>query len=124
MKTFFLFLCGFPTTTAILLVLGMPSSVSSLSSPSPTKSSSTTIVVGLNAALQKRFILPNDASILIPGNVHRAKEVQIGVGGKGQDVAISLNCLNYLPAGLQLAQFVGHGELQHTISLCGFCCVF
>jgi hypothetical protein len=102
----------------------MSSSVASLSSPSPTKSSSTTIVVGLNAALQKRFILSNDASTLIPGNVHRAKEVQIGVGGKGQDVAISLNCLKYLPPGLQLAQFVGHGELKHTIGLYGPCCFF
>eukprot|EP00531_Pseudo-nitzschia_arenysensis_P013475 CAMPEP_0116152202 /NCGR_PEP_ID=MMETSP0329-20121206/20521_1 /TAXON_ID=697910 /ORGANISM="Pseudo-nitzschia arenysensis, Strain B593" /LENGTH=181 /DNA_ID=CAMNT_0003648899 /DNA_START=43 /DNA_END=585 /DNA_ORIENTATION=- len=50
------------------------------------------IVVGLNGALQKRFILPTDKS-LVPGNVHRATRVDFGVGGKGQDVAIALDCL-------------------------------
>jgi fructose-1-phosphate kinase PfkB-like protein len=50
------------------------------------------IVVGLNGALQKRFILPNNQG-LVPGNVHRATHVDFGVGGKGQDVAISLHCL-------------------------------
>eukprot|EP00980_Cylindrotheca_fusiformis_P008179 scaffold1734_cov196-Cylindrotheca_fusiformis.AAC.1 len=44
----------------------------------------TKIIVGLNGALQKRFILP-DEGVLVPGNVHRAKSVQTGVGGKGQD---------------------------------------
>lgn len=65
-----------------------------------------TIVVGLNGALQKRFILPQD-NVLIPGNVHRAAEIQVGVGGKGQDVALSLSCLE-VPS-VQLAQFVGSG---------------
>lgn len=50
------------------------------------------IVVGLNGALQKRFILPNNQG-LVPGNVHRATHVDFGVGGKGQDVAIALHCL-------------------------------
>jgi len=50
------------------------------------------IVVGLNGALQKRFILPNKQG-LVPGNVHRATHVDFGVGGKGQDVAIALQCL-------------------------------
>jgi fructose-1-phosphate kinase PfkB-like protein len=50
------------------------------------------IVVGLNGALQKRFILPSNHS-LVPGNVHRATHVDFGVGGKGQDVAIALHCL-------------------------------
>lgn len=53
------------------------------------KSSSPTVIVGLNGALQKRFVL-GDAS-LIPGNVHRATSIQSGVGGKGQDVAIALS---------------------------------
>ena len=72
------------------------------------------IIVGLNGALQKRFVLPpND--VLIPGNVHRASTVQTGVGGKGQDVAITLNCLS--PASstkdgdssssIRLAHFIG-----------------
>jgi fructose-1-phosphate kinase PfkB-like protein len=65
-----------------------------------------TVIVGLNAALQKRFILP-PATTLVPGDVHRAAEVQTGVGGKGQDVAIALWCLNFKK--LQLAQFIGSG---------------
>jgi fructose-1-phosphate kinase PfkB-like protein len=65
-----------------------------------------TVIVGLNAALQKRFILP-PTTTLVPGDVHRATEVQTGVGGKGQDVAIALSCLNF--KNLQLAQFIGSG---------------
>ena len=57
-------------------------------------SASSTIVIGLNGALQKRFVLPPETS-LVPGNVHRAIDVQTGVGGKGQDVAITLSCLNF-----------------------------
>ena len=66
-----------------------------------------TMIVGLNGALQKRFILaPNDA--LVPGDVHRADRVQIGLGGKGQDVAVALNCLQF-QGNVQLAQFTGKG---------------
>ena len=43
---------------------------------------STTVIIGLNAALQKRFILAPKAK-LEPGNVHRSERVEIGVGGKG-----------------------------------------
>lgn len=64
------------------------------------------IVVGLNGALQKRFVLSPDAS-LVPGNVHRAAALQTGIGGKGQDVAMSLACLEF--PDLALAQFVGSG---------------
>lgn len=69
--------------------------------------SGTTLIVGLNGALQKRFILPPNSS-LVPGDVHRADRVDAGVGGKGQDVAIALSCLGYT-SNLQLAQFVGSG---------------
>jgi len=74
---------------------------------------STIIVVGLNAALQKRFVLPPNES-LIPGNVHRAVQVQTGVGGKGQDVAIALNCLSST-APQQLVQFVGKGSAGDAV---------
>jgi fructose-1-phosphate kinase PfkB-like protein len=50
------------------------------------------VIVGLNGALQKRLILPNDSQ-LVPGNVHRIKHVQTGIGGKGQDVLTTLHCL-------------------------------
>ena len=69
--------------------------------------SGSTVIVGLNGALQKRFILPQSTSF-VPGDVHRADEVQVGVGGKGQDVAIALSCLDF-KGDLQLAQFVGSG---------------
>lgn len=68
--------------------------------------SGSTVIVGLNGALQKRFILPPSTK-LVPGDVHRAEQVQTGVGGKGQDVAIALSCLQL--KNLQLAQFVGSG---------------
>jgi fructose-1-phosphate kinase PfkB-like protein len=50
-------------------------------------------VVGLNPALQKRFVLDPGVS-LRPGDVHRAcRPVTTGIGGKGQDVAVALSCL-------------------------------
>ncbi|KAL7570076.1 hypothetical protein ACA910_017108 [Epithemia clementina (nom. ined.)] len=76
-------------------------------------SSSSTVVVGLNAAFQKRFVLPPNG-VLIPGDVHRAVDVQVGVGGKGQDVAIALSCLKYSPP-IQLAQFLGVGAAGDTV---------
>jgi fructose-1-phosphate kinase PfkB-like protein len=66
-----------------------------------------TVVVGLNGALQKRFVLP-PKTLLVPGDVHRAIDVQTGVGGKGQDVAVTLSCLQY-NGNVQLAQFIGTG---------------
>jgi hypothetical protein len=53
-----------------------------------------TIVIGLNPALQKRFILSSKTPFLTPGNVHRAVEIQQGIGGKGQDVYVALHCLS------------------------------
>ena len=69
-----------------------------------------TVVVGLNAAFQKRFVLPSSTP-LTPGSVHRADRIEEGVGGKGQDVAVSLAQLWTNPAKrpLCLAQFVGSG---------------
>jgi fructose-1-phosphate kinase PfkB-like protein len=66
------------------------------------------IIVGLNGALQKRFVLPV-GDVLIPGNVHRAIKVQKGVGGKGQDVAITMNCLSSA-SDLRLSHFIGTGS--------------
>jgi fructose-1-phosphate kinase PfkB-like protein len=50
------------------------------------------VIVGLNAALQKRFILPPGTNLDV-GNVHRAYRLDTGVGGKGQDVGVALSCL-------------------------------
>jgi fructose-1-phosphate kinase PfkB-like protein len=64
-----------------------------------------TLVVGLNPALQKRFVLQDR---LVPGQVHRARDIQIGIGGKGQDVAVALSCLAY-DGNQQVVQFLGAG---------------
>lgn len=76
--------------------------------------SGSTVIVGLNGALQKRFLLPSETP-LVPGNVHRAKQVQVGVGGKGQDVAVTLSCLQF-QGDMQLAQFVGGGAEGDTVN--------
>ncbi len=73
------------------------------------------VVVGLNGALQKRFVI-QDHKDLIPGNVHRASQIQTGVGGKGQDVAIALNSLG--TEGIRLLQFVGQGAEGDTVYQC------
>lgn len=82
-----------------------------------------TVVIGLNAALQKRFVLPESGK-LVPGSVHRAAYVEEGVGGKGQNVTIALSCL--LPSAelnksqAHLAQFIGRGaEGDKVIALLG-----
>lgn len=70
-----------------------------------------TVVVGLNAALQKRFVLPPSGT-LVPGSVHRAERIEEGVGGKGQDVAVALSCLwgrEGSGENVALAQFIGSG---------------
>ncbi|CAB9517220.1 Tagatose-6-phosphate kinase [Seminavis robusta] len=75
------------------------------------------VIVALNGALQKRFVLPSE-SPLVPGNVHRISEVQVGIGGKGQDVAIALSCLSYSKEKLKIAQFLGlgnEGDLVHEM---------
>ena len=77
-------------------------------SPIMSAAGTSTVIVGLNAALQKRFVLPPNEN-LIPGNVHRAATVTTGVGGKGQDVAVTLHSLRYAGGNPQLAQFLGSG---------------
>lgn len=76
-------------------------------------SSTTFLVVGLNAALQKRFVM--DETMLIPGNVHRAKMVTTGVGGKGQDVACALTVLVSCNDDIRLVQFLGMGSAGDTV---------
>ena len=81
-----------------LPLLKMSSTAISSSSSSSSSSTIDTYVIGLNAALQKRFVIDSikekDEDI-IPGNVYRASSISYGVGGKGQDVAYTLNCLQY-----------------------------
>ena len=88
------------------------------------------VVVGLNGALQKRFVLPA-GSRLVPGNVHRAAGVDFGVGGKGQDAAIALHCLlpkreeerekitsttnSCMHDCIRLVQFLGNGFAGDTV---------
>lgn len=74
-----------------------------------TPSEGFSVIVGLNPALQKRFILSDKTPNLIPGNVHRASSMQQGIGGKGQDVAVTLACLFTKMNHIYLAQLVGSG---------------
>ena len=86
-----------------------------------------TIVIGLNPALQKRFILSPKTPFLTPGSVHRAVEIQEGIGGKGQDVYVALHCLssyrsnggNHLDHNhhrhVKLVQFLGNGAEGDTV---------
>ena len=80
-----------------------------------TQESSSVLIVGLNPALQKRFILSPNTD-LIPGDVHRATSIQQGVGGKGQDVLITLSCLSPThndddseTMKIAISQFIGSG---------------
>ncbi|KAL9180698.1 hypothetical protein ACHAXT_011151 [Thalassiosira profunda] len=82
--------------------------------------STSVVVVGLNAALQKRFVLPQGAN-LVPGNVHRAAECETGVGGKGQDVGVAMSCLlkqeqQASDDKVLLAQFLGRGPEGDAVS--------
>jgi fructose-1-phosphate kinase PfkB-like protein len=82
--------------------------------------STTIVVVGLNAALQKRFILPPNTN-LEPGNVHRAHKSETGVGGKGQDVGVAMACLMSKEKQTRddkvlLAQFLGMGPEGDAVS--------
>jgi len=75
-----------------------------------------TMIVGLNPALQKRFVLSSTTPLLIPGQVHRAESIQAGIGGKGQDVAVALSCLYQSHSdSILLAQFLGLGLEGDTL---------
>ena len=82
--------------------------------------STSIVVVGLNAALQKRFILPPNTN-LERGNVHRAHKSETGVGGKGQDVGVAMSCLmskekQSRDDKVLLAQFLGQGPEGDAVS--------
>ena len=93
----------FRTTMFLLLLL------THLTMQAAALSPSTTVIIGLNAALQKRFVLPPSKN-LEPGNVHRSQRVEVGVGGKGQDVAVAMSCLSDITNdNVILTQFIGEG---------------
>ena len=94
--------------------------VSVMSATTTQALSTSIVVVGLNAALQKRFILPPNTN-LEPGNVHRAYKSETGVGGKGQDVGVALSCLmskekQSRDDKVLLAQFLGQGPEGDAVS--------
>jgi hypothetical protein len=87
------------------------------------------VIIGLNPAYQKRFVLPPDTN-LEPGNVHRCVRCDAGVGGKGQDVGVALSCLSKKSSRTRkddddadddasrviLAQFLGIGAEGDAVS--------
>lgn len=100
----------------ILLTTSTSTTTSALTmTTTPQQQQQPLIIVGLNGALQKRFVLSADDR-LVPGNVHRAAKIQYGVGGKGQDVAIALSCLSSKQQlHQQLVQFVGRGSAGDAV---------
>lgn len=108
---------------AIMIVTSSSSSTSTVAMAL----SQSIVVIGLNAALQKRFVLPPNTN-LEPGNVHRAYKCETGVGGKGQDVGVAMSCLVASSSreeekegendigGVILAQFLGKGAEGDAVS--------
>eukprot|EP01036_Dinobryon_divergens_P027548 gene27548-36343_t len=72
----------------------------------------TNVIVGLNPALQR--IIQLSSSNLEPGEVHRASNVQIGIGGKGQNALIASNCIGN-GNKFELLQFIGTGFEGDTV---------
>ena len=104
----------------ILLLLALHTMPTSNSPGSVRALSQSVVVIGLNAALQKRFILPPKTN-LQPGNVHRAHKCETGVGGKGQDVGVAMSCLmaqdeQTTDEKVLLAQFLGMGPEGDSVS--------
>lgn len=80
---------------------------------------SSPLILGLNAALQRTVSLP----CVVPGSVNRATDVEIGIGGKGQNAQLAASIMAKssprLPA-TNLVQFVGSGyEGDQLLSLQG-----
>ena len=63
-----------------------------------------TLVIGLNPALQRSVSLAN----LVVGSVNRGTSVQIGIGGKGQDVVVAAASMQADPSPTIL-QLLGRG---------------
>ena len=63
-----------------------------------------TLVIGLNPALQRSVSLAN----LVVGSVNRGTSVQIGIGGKGQDVVVAAASMHADPPPTIL-QLLGRG---------------
>ena len=73
-------------------------------------SSPSSAIIGLNAALQRVINL----DLLRPGEVNRGRRVTIGIGGKGQDVALAARYMNLISQPC-LIQFVGQGSEGDTL---------
>lgn len=64
------------------------------------------VIVGLNAALQRRMIFQE----ILSGDVNRAQSASVGIGGKGQDVLLATSCMELVDKKKTgLLQFIGSG---------------
>lgn len=74
-----------------------------------------TLIVGLNPALQRTITVPN----LKLGHVNRGTSVEVGIGGKGQNVIVASSCLP-LRQRPTLLQLLGNGfegdSVAHLLS--------
>jgi len=70
------------------------------------------LIVGLNPALQRTITLNTRLGV---GEVNRAKTLDLGIGGKGQNVATAATILCKDTKNIRLAQFVGEGHEGDTL---------
>ena len=99
---------AWPLLLALLLVITSPPFTHSLSFL--TMKQRDVLVVGLNPALQRSVTLPN----LVVGAVNRGASVQIGIGGKGQDVVVAAASMVAVPQPV-LLQLLGKGAEGDTL---------
>lgn len=74
------------------------------------------LIIGLNPALQRAITFQSSIEL---GSVNRASNVNVGIGGKGQDVYVAGKMMNVFtnPANkLYLAQFLGKGSEGDNLS--------
>ena len=78
---------------------------------------SSPLIIGLNAALQRTVSLP----CVVPGAVNRGSDVEVGIGGKGQNAQLAASIMARASPRLpvtNLVQFVGKGfEGDQLLSL-------
>lgn len=69
------------------------------------------MIIGLNPALQRTITIPS----ITLGNVLRASQVEVGIGGKGQNVIIASTYMN-INKPSKLLQFLGSGSEGDMLS--------
>lgn len=75
------------------------------------KTPNSPLIIGLNPALQRTLTVSN----LQLGNVNRASNVKVGIGGKGQNACVAAKCMKSIIKPT-LLQFLGNGFEGDAVS--------